>query len=631
MCSRAALVKGSLTLIVFAMIAPAAGATVVSGQVTDGSGNGIVDVDLDFIDRDTGESIPLVNDDTDFLGFYAVNVPPGDYDIRFKPAPGVRYAGVELRGERVEGSSMTLNQELESGWFLEGRVLDDLGVALSQLDLDFVDALDGGLVFVPHDNTDALGQFRVVLPTGQFDMELEPAATSDLVPMRLDDLVVTADMNLGDVVLVHGVHLSGQLRDPAAAPAPTVLVRTHDPSTGDEIFNIRNRTDGTGSFDLVVAPGAYDLWLIPPRGAPWLPRFLSGVDLDADLALPPITLDAGSVASGRALAGGSGVEGVDLDFTTSLGGVEAFTPTDNTDAEGNYEIAVLPGTYDLYFDPPPPTGLAPAELQNVDLSTSAAIPDVSLQTGRVVSGTVRDGLANPVAGVDIDFLIAVSGAEAPSARDHTDIAGAFAATVAAGTFDIEFNPPAGSGLGQVVLPGVIVGADVNLGTITLPVSAAAAPASVVPGSGPAEGGTLVTVTGSGFAPGIKVKVGGRTLTGIELVDALTMRGTTRSHPAGTVDVELTNPGAAPVVLPAAFTYAAATTEPVLSVRRTGPLNTDLLLEWTATGQSAYTIWRSIDVTRFGDAEVLDVRAGTTLRDDGAASPTGPAILFYQVQ
>jgi hypothetical protein len=384
-------------------------------------------------------------------------------------------------------------------------------------------------------------------------------------------------------------------------------------------------------FDLVVAPGAYDLWLIPPRGASWLPRLLSGVSLDADVALPPITLDAGSVASGRVLTGGSGVESVDLDFTTSLGGVEAFTPKDNTDVDGNYAIAVYPAIYDLYFDPPPPTGLAPAELPNVDLSTSVSVSNVSLQPGQVVSGVVLDGLANPVAGVDLDFLLTVSGAEAPSARDHTGIGGAFAATVAAGTFDIEFNPPAGSGLGRVVLTGVTVGADLNLGMITLPVSSSAAPVSVGPDSGPADGGTLVTVTGSGFVPGIKVKVGGRALAGIELINAITVRGTTRAHPAGTVDVELTNPGAAPVVLPTAFTYTAALMEPVLTVGRTGPLNTDILLEWTGTGLPAYTIWRSTNKTRFGDAEVIDVRSGTTLRDDGAASPSGPAILFYQVQ
>ena len=86
-----------------------------------------------------------------------------------------------------------------------------------------------------------------------------------------------------------------------------------------------------------------------------------------------------------------------------------------------------------------------------------------------------------------------------------------------------------------------------------------------------------------------------------------------------------------MVLTGAFTYTGAVMEPVLTVGRTGPLNTDISLDWTSTGQPAYTIWRSTDKTCFGDAEVLDVRSGTTLQDDGAASPTASAIVYYQVQ
>ena len=105
------------TLVSICLSSVPVSATVVSGQVTDDGGAGIANVDLDFIDRSTGESIALVNDDTDILGFYAVNVPVGDYDIRFKPVSGARLVGVELRGERVEGGAMTLNQQLDSGWF----------------------------------------------------------------------------------------------------------------------------------------------------------------------------------------------------------------------------------------------------------------------------------------------------------------------------------------------------------------------------------------------------------------------------------------------------------------------------------------------------------------------------------
>jgi len=109
MCSRRVSIGALLMLVAVIQIAPAAWATVVSGQITNSVGAGIANVDLDFIDRDTDNSIPLTNDDTDFLGFFAVNVPTGNYDIRFKPPQGARYVGIELRGENVQGVSMTLN------------------------------------------------------------------------------------------------------------------------------------------------------------------------------------------------------------------------------------------------------------------------------------------------------------------------------------------------------------------------------------------------------------------------------------------------------------------------------------------------------------------------------------------
>jgi len=102
-------------------LAQPASATVVSGQVTLAGSSGLSNVDLDFIDRNTGQSIPLTNDDTDLLGFYAIVVPTGDYDVRFKPPQGTAVAADELRGVRVESAAMTLNVALLPGSFVTGR------------------------------------------------------------------------------------------------------------------------------------------------------------------------------------------------------------------------------------------------------------------------------------------------------------------------------------------------------------------------------------------------------------------------------------------------------------------------------------------------------------------------------
>ncbi len=604
-------------------------AWVVSGRVTNTGGSGIANVDIDFIDRDTGENIPLVNDDTDFLGFYSVSVPTGDYDIRYNPQKGDRYVGEEIRGVKVE-SNLVIDVTLDGGWFVNGRVIDERGAAVFPLDLDFVDIVDGE-IFVSHDNTDPAGNFQVVLRASTYHIEFEPPASSNLVPKRLDDLAVSLDLDLGDVTLQDGVHLSGLVEDSLGVALPAVQVRTLDPLTGAEIFNIRNTTDVTGLYDLVVAPGSYNLMLIPARGSTSLPRLVAGVAIAADLVLPTIALDRGNLVTGRVRDGGSApVVAVDLDFTVVQSGVERFTPRDNTDDNGDYVIAVSSADYDILYTPPPPTGLAPAELTDVAIGTDTALPDVVLGTGHVVSGTVVDTLGSPLAGVDLDFVVPAGGAEQPSTGDTTAPDGTFAAVVGAGTYDVRFNPVPLSGSAQETITGVAVAGNVDLGTVTLPAAFAATPGGIVPANGSARGGTPVTVSGASFAPGVKVLLGGIPLRDTVRIDATTVQGTTPAHPVGSVDVTAVNPGAAGSTLVGAFGYTPPAADPLLTLERTGPLNTDVLLQWSDTGQASYSVFRSADPASFDEATILDVQAARSYRDDGAAAYGTPGLSFYVV-
>ena len=69
----------------------------VSGQVVDEQGFGIFNVDLDFEDRDTGQVIFTPGDNTDFSGFYTVDVPVAEYDVRFRAPNGSPYLDQEVR------------------------------------------------------------------------------------------------------------------------------------------------------------------------------------------------------------------------------------------------------------------------------------------------------------------------------------------------------------------------------------------------------------------------------------------------------------------------------------------------------------------------------------------------------
>jgi len=586
-------------------------------------------VDLDFIDRSTDLSIPLVNDNTDVLGFYAISVPVGDYDVRFKPPTGAAFVAVEVRGVRVDGASMTLNQILQAGWFVTGRVIDENVVPINPLDLDVIDLADGNVMFVDNDNTDLLGNFSIVLPTGQFDIEFEPAAGTLYVPLEVSGVVVNGTTPLGDITLPFGVRLSGVVVDSLLLPVGQVKVKTIDPVTGLEVFNIRNTTDITGAYELVVAPGSYDLQLIPQRGSVWLPRQVGGVLMTADTTLPDLPLDSGALISGTVIDGsGNPADAVDLDFVSSWTGHARFTPTDNTDANGQFAIAVPPGTYDIRFDPPPATGLAPGEMIAFGFPASTVLPTVQLQTAVIVSGLVQDGVGAPQTGLDLDFLMPASAQESASSRDTTDGLGAFSATVNPGSYDVRVNPFPASGLGQVVVPNVAASADVNLGILTLPAATAPAVTAVSPLSGPVTGGTLVTISGVGFVEGAIVRLDTAVLENVIVVNATTIQGSTPVHPAGAVTVEVIHPGSTPVAAPGSFTFIGAALDPVLTVEKTGPLQNDLLLSWTDTGRPHYTIFSGTDPGA-RDAAIRDATEALSLRVDAGAVAT-PGLVYYLV-
>ncbi|MFQ5719948.1 MAG: IPT/TIG domain-containing protein [Acidobacteriota bacterium] len=629
--SPARLVVAAAALATGGLLAASAAATVVSGQVTGPTGQGVAGLDLDFIDRATGVNLVLVNDNTDLLGFYAISVPVGDYDVRFKPAVGDRLVGFENRGVKVQGGSMVLDQVLESGWFVSGRVIDEQSGAVAFLDLDFIDNIGGGVLFTPHDSTDTLGNFQVVVPAGNYAIEFEPAIGPPLVPLRMNVVAVAADLPLGDVTLATGVHLSGNVVAPDATAVENVKALTLDPVTGLEIFNIRNATDLSGHFDVIVVPGSYSMQFLPSQGDPYLSRLVTGVEVPVAVTLPVVDLEAGSVLTGRVRDTLSNVvRGVDLDAISVLSGLKQFTPRDNTDTKGNYAVTVRPGVYDITFDPPPDVGLAPAELFAVDLTTDVSLPDVDLVPGMAVSGQVQDGGGAALAGVNLDFLdLGAGGLEIFTSGDETDAAGAFSVMVPMGVYDIPFSPPALSGAGKLTIPAESISTAMNLGTVVLPSSGIPSPALITPAAGSAAGGTLVSVTGSGFDPGVKVRIGGRVLSQIQRLDAFTVQGFTRAGRAGPATVEVINPGAAAVPLTGTFTYVPSATPVLLGVRLSGPLGTDVLLEWGSTGQASYTIFASSTAALFGDASVVEVRTTTSFLHEGGA--TTPSSTFYLVQ
>lgn len=90
-------------------------------------------------------------------------------------------------------------------------------------------------------------------------------------------------------------------------------------------------------------------------------------------------------------------------------------------------------------------------------------------------------------------------------------------------------------------------------------------AAAAPRAGPVEGGTLVTITGSGFVDGATVTFGGTAATGVVVAAADLIRAVAPAHAAGVVDIVVTNNDAQAGTLSGGFTYTAASGGPDNSI------------------------------------------------------------------
>ena len=78
--------------------------------------------------------------------------------------------------------------------------------------------------------------------------------------------------------------------------------------------------------------------------------------------------------------------------------------------------------------------------------------------------------------------------------------------------------------------------------------------SISPNSGTINGGTAVTIRGTGFLAGATVKLGGTSATGVSVVNSTTIAATTPAHAAGATSVVVTNTDAKTGTLNNGFTF-----------------------------------------------------------------------------
>jgi len=249
-----------------------ADAWIVSGSVRRADDSGpAVGVDLDFVDKLTGQKLFTPGDDTDLAGNYSVAVPRGIYDVFFDgPEPVLPSDPPQLAPAVIDeisvgaiGDVSLAEVVMEPGFHVSGEVLDSKGDGVVNADLDFLVPGTSLKVFSKTDNTDARGRFDTLMPAGDYDVQFNPPAGAPLAAKIVPAIAVAADVSLGTTVLDDGLRVSGRVLDLDGRAKHKVDLDFRPGGGGAAIPTAWDETASDGSYSVYVPAGSYDIRYLP--------------------------------------------------------------------------------------------------------------------------------------------------------------------------------------------------------------------------------------------------------------------------------------------------------------------------------------------------------------------------------
>lgn len=394
-----------------------------------------------------------------------------------------------------------------------------------------------------------------------------------------------------------------------STPAISSVSPSSGPAEGGTLVTILGSEFGAGaevSFGAtqatVTAQTATSLTVIAPPGpAGPVPVTVANADGGATTAVASFVYSAspeptstptisGVAPSSGPAAGGTSVVLIGTDFqagaTVLVGGVAA-TVTSNTETS---LTAVTPAHG---------AGIVGVTLTNPDggtyalpaaftyLATQAPVSDPVVTSVTPASGPTTGGTSVTLSGTNF---------QAGAAVLFRGVAGTVTSLTPT---SIRVTSPAGAaGAAEITVANPDGGSSTMAAAFTYVQAAVTAPtiSTIVPATGPTTGGTVVTITGTGFKAGVVVKFGGVAGT-VASVAATTLSVQTPASVAGAVAVAVSNTDGGTVTRNAAFTYVATSQAGVPTVTSFSPSFGPIAgsTNVTITG----TNFRSGVVVRFG--------------------------------
>jgi hypothetical protein len=258
---------------------------------------------------------------------------------------------------------------------------------------------NGDAVNGASDYTDFEGQYSFEIASGTYDIDFQPPPESGLRSKLVEGVVVQDDVEL-NVELQDAFKIEGYVYDSNGAGIPDIDLNVYDQETGEQLDLQNDNTDPDGYYDVFVPPGIYRIVYRPVFGERYVPVELTNVEVFSDIWID-VVLEDGFYISGTVTGPQGAVQGADIDVEDSQTGIKLYTPGDNTNESGFYQVIVPVGTFNVSVDPPEGQNLAPAIAYDVVVSGDIMLNFV-LETGYTLSGVVTDPYGAGVSDADMN-------------------------------------------------------------------------------------------------------------------------------------------------------------------------------------------------------------------------------------
>lgn len=434
----------------------------ISGTVTDPGAAPVANVDV-FLYDDQGDPVGGANTITDGFGFYSISgLPAGTYGLLIEPSKVTGLLAKFVSPIVVSGNTTT-NVTLVLGNFLSGFVRDSLGAPIFNIDINVYDFIPDTVLTTSGDNTDITGFYQVLIPDGTFRLRWRPVAGENLVPVEIPEITITNDTSV-DITMLAGFTVSGLVRRPNLTPVFNADFDFINSATGVPATTPSDNTAADGSYLVLVPQGTYDIRVTPLFTDGLVPMEVLNVSITGNTVMN-FTVSPGHVISGTVTGPARApVAGADIDLINTATGAKLFTPSDNTNSIGQYQLLAVTGMYDIVAKPPVASHLAPVVIDSVNVS-SAEVVNVVVPSGFLISGTVRNSNLAPVFNSDIDAAVSSTGAKVYLTGDNTDASGNFGVIIVGGTYHLDIEPPLTRRLTSQRLKNQIISSDMSLNII----------------------------------------------------------------------------------------------------------------------------------------------------------------------